>query len=71
MHDKKKFKFKPSNEFSLEKCSHFVNRILGDKTDYSEDSTNFINDEGDGADSSDSSSDLFELQNFAGVLLFK
>ncbi|WOG88891.1 hypothetical protein DCAR_0208126 [Daucus carota subsp. sativus] len=69
-HDEKKFKFKaPSNEFSLEKCSNFVNGILGDKTDHSGDSTNFINDEDDGADS-DSSSDLFELQNFDLVSCF-
>lgn len=57
-----KFKFMTSNDFLSEKCSNFVYRVLGDKTDHSEDSTNFrnfINDEDDGADS-DSSSDLFE-----------
>lgn len=61
-----KFKFRTSNEFSLEKCSESVNGVLGDKTDQTEDSTNFRNfrnDEDDGAES-DSSSDLFELQNF-------
>ncbi|XP_074336489.1 protein BIG GRAIN 1-like E [Apium graveolens] len=66
--DEEKFRFRPSTETSTEKYRNtFTNNgVSGDKTNHSKDSTNFrnfINDEDDGADS-DSSSDLFELQNY-------
>ncbi|KAK1361986.1 Protein BIG GRAIN 1-like protein E [Heracleum sosnowskyi] len=65
--DEKKFKFQTPNENSSEKFKNtFANKVSGGKINHSKDSTNFknfINDEDDGADS-DSSSDLFELQNY-------
>lgn len=66
--DEEKFRSRTSpNETSSEKYKNtFTNGVSGDKINHSKDSANFknfINDEDDGADS-DSSSDLFELQNY-------
>lgn len=65
--DEEMFRSRTPNETSSEKYKNtFTNGVSGDKTNHSKDSTNFknfINDEDDGAES-DSSSDLFELQNY-------
>lgn len=65
--DEEKFRFRTPNENLSEKYKNpLANGVSGDKAYHSKDSTNFktfTNDEDDGADS-DSSSDLFELQNY-------